>query len=257
MDDTPGDLDFYPEFSRIQAELARAEKARAAGNEGQARVCARRAAGIAIGEYLKLRGLPIPGPSAYERLKYLCEIDDVSLLVQEAAQHLLLRVTPEFTLPVDVDLIAKARWLIAELYSNLPMPGEQSRHIPEGDTSIAEVEPIKPLFGEDMTPTYQLKKDLSLEIPEIPSDSIVSRTIYSDEQLKAVLFGFAQGQELSEHTASTPAIIHILSGEVTLILGGDKSDAQTGTWVHMPAHLPHSVIAKTPTTMLLLLLRDQ
>ncbi len=93
------------------------------------------------------------------------------------------------------------------------------------------------------------------QLPEIVPDSIVSRTLHGSEQVKAVLFGFAAGQELSEHTAATPAIIHILQGEATLTLGAETQAAGPGTWVHMPARLPHALVAKTPVTMLLLLLR--
>lgn len=99
--------------------------------------------------------------------------------------------------------------------------------------------------------------DLEAMVPEVPSDTIVSRTIFGDSSVKAVLFGFAVGQELSEHTASSPAIMHILKGEAHLTLGGEAREAQAGTWVHMPAKLPHSVLAKTPVTMLLLLLKTE
>jgi hypothetical protein len=34
--------------------------------------------------------------------------------------------------------------------------------------------------------------------------------LHNDERVKAVLFGFAQGEELSEHTASMPAVLHLL-----------------------------------------------
>jgi quercetin dioxygenase-like cupin family protein len=70
-----------------------------------------------------------------------------------------------------------------------------------------------------------------------------------------VLFGFAQGEELSEHTASMPAILHFLKGEAQLTLGSDQQQATPGTWVHMPAGLRHSIHARTPVVMLLLLLK--
>ncbi len=92
-------------------------------------------------------------------------------------------------------------------------------------------------------------------IPAIPPDSILSRTIHDDDQVKAVLFGFAAGQSLSEHTASVPAILHFLQGEADLTLGGETSSAQPGTWVHMPARLAHSITARTPVVMLLLMLK--
>jgi quercetin dioxygenase-like cupin family protein len=102
-------------------------------------------------------------------------------------------------------------------------------------------------------PTYELVENLAALLPEIPADSIVSRKVYSDELLKVTLFGFAAGEELTEHTAAFPATLHILSGEATLTLGEETIEAQPGTWVQMPAHLPHSVSAKTAVSMLLTL----
>jgi quercetin dioxygenase-like cupin family protein len=58
-----------------------------------------------------------------------------------------------------------------------------------------------------------------LEQISIPEDGTISRTIYQDEQIKAVLFGFATGQELSEHTSATPAIMHFVQGEARVTLG--------------------------------------
>ena len=101
--------------------------------------------------------------------------------------------------------------------------------------------------------TYMFISSLTDYLSEIPADSIVSRTFYNGDELKAILFGFAAGQELSEHTAARPAILHFLSGEARLVLGTDEMEAQPGTWVHMPARLPHSIYAKTPVTMVLLL----
>ena len=90
---------------------------------------------------------------------------------------------------------------------------------------------------------------------EPPADGIISRTIFNDDRLKAVAFGFGTGQELSEHTASKQAIMHFLSGEADVTLGGQPLAATSGTWVHMPAGLTHSIVAKMPTVMLLLLLK--
>jgi len=103
--------------------------------------------------------------------------------------------------------------------------------------------------------TYFFSESLANEIPELPQQSIVSRTIFQDEQLKVILFGFAEGQELSEHTASVPAMIHILEGQARLSLGKDSFDVGLGAWAHMPANLSHSIFAKSPVKMLLIMLR--
>lgn len=105
-----------------------------------------------------------------------------------------------------------------------------------------------------MAEGYTFFEDISKTIEKIPTDSIVSRTVYTAQGLKAIVFGFAAGQELSEHTASVPAIIQILSGEADLTLGNDQFKAGPGTWARMEAKLPHSVYARTPVTMLLLML---
>jgi quercetin dioxygenase-like cupin family protein len=99
--------------------------------------------------------------------------------------------------------------------------------------------------------------DLIREIPEIPPDSIVSRTLVANDHVKVILFGFAPGQELSEHTASVPASLYFLQGEADLKLGTNAAQAQPGTWVQMEAKLPHSIVAKTPVVMLLLMFQQK
>jgi quercetin dioxygenase-like cupin family protein len=102
---------------------------------------------------------------------------------------------------------------------------------------------------------YTLFLDLAQEVQPLDR-GILSRTLHNDDRLKAVAFGFAQGEELSEHTASMPAILHFLQGEARLTLGDDTLEAKPGTWVHMPRGLRHSIQAKTPVVMLLLLLKE-
>ncbi len=86
-------------------------------------------------------------------------------------------------------------------------------------------------------------------------ESIVSRTLHHDEQCKVVLFGFAAGQELSEHTAAVPAVMHFLAGEADVGLGDESVQANAGAWIRMPARLPHAITARTPVTMLLTLFK--
>lgn len=101
--------------TEIQAEFEKAEQARARGNEGQARVCARRAAGIAAREYLTRQGIRPPSVSAYDLLNQLKSDPYLSPNLQLIAEHLTLRVNEEFKLPVNADLIAEARTFCEEL----------------------------------------------------------------------------------------------------------------------------------------------
>ncbi len=90
----------------------------------------------------------------------------------------------------------------------------------------------------------------------IPSDGILSRTLTDNDSLKLVVFQFAAGQVLSEHTAAVPAVLQVLSGEATLTFGDEVREADAGAWAYMPARLPHSVLAKTELVLLLQMLKQ-
>ena len=102
---------------------------------------------------------------------------------------------------------------------------------------------------------YKIFENLADQIDDIPPDSIVSKTIDNNDAYKTVIFGFDTGQELSEHQTPMHAIIYFVSGEMDLTLGEDSSVAKPGTWVQMPPSLAHSVKAKEPAIMLLMMIK--
>jgi quercetin dioxygenase-like cupin family protein len=105
-----------------------------------------------------------------------------------------------------------------------------------------------------MNDNFSYVEDLTASVAIAP-DSIVSHTLHADEKVKSIVFGFDTGQELSEHTAPVPAILHVLQGEAEITLGGESRRAKAGAWAWMPAHLPHSIKATTPLVMLLTMLK--
>jgi len=107
---------------------------------------------------------------------------------------------------------------------------------------------------EKSTVSYHFVDNLSQLLPEIPGETIVSRKVFNNDQARVTLFGFAPGEELTEHTAASPAILHFLSGEADLTLGQDTMSVKAGSWAYMPARLPHSIVALTAVEMLLVLL---
>ena len=102
--------------------------------------------------------------------------------------------------------------------------------------------------------TINYIQDLTQSLTEIPSNSILSRTIHKDEKVKVILFSFAVDQELSEHTASVPTLLHFLEGEAEVRLGEQNFQSQAGSWAYLPPHTPHTIHAKTPLKMLLYML---
>ncbi len=96
-------------------------------------------------------------------------------------------------------------------------------------------------------------QDLPVEAP-VPARGILSQTLSDEDGIELVLFAFAPGERLSEHTSARPAIIHVLSGEGDLTVGPEAHAAIPGTWVRMPADTKHSVVARTGLVMALYLL---
>ena len=70
---------------------------------------------------------------------------------------------------------------------------------------------------------------------------------------RVVLFGFAEGQELTEHTSTQEALVQILSGECEFTLDGQPHQLKPGDLLFMPPGLPHALKATTQFSMLLTL----
>lgn len=107
---------------------------------------------------------------------------------------------------------------------------------------------------------YTYIHDLADHVRELakvghPTEHIQGRAVFTDEHLKVIVFPFDAGQTLDEHTAPHPAMLHFVEGEAEVMLGDDAVEAQAGTWIHMPPELPHSIHARTPVVMMLVILR--
>ena len=102
---------------------------------------------------------------------------------------------------------------------------------------------------------YTFLENIETEVP-IPDNGILSRTLFNDEALKVVAFGFSLGHELSAHTAPMAAILYFIRGEAELTLGTEKKNVRAGAFVHMPPQTPHGILAKTSLAMLLLMMKQ-
>jgi len=85
--------------------------------------------------------------------------------------------------------------------------------------------------------------------------SIVSRTLLKTDTGTLTLFAFDEGQELSEHTAPFNALVQVLDGTTTLVIGGNPVTVQKGELVLMPANVPHAIRAGGRFKMLLTMFR--
>ncbi|MFN2321715.1 MAG: DUF2249 domain-containing protein [Trueperaceae bacterium] len=109
--------------------------------------------------------------------------------------------------------------------------------------------------GDAAAPIFAFHADLAALVGEVPEDTIVSRLPHHHEHVKVALFGFASGQELTEHTYGKPAIMQEISGAGTFGFGLEVHEVGPSSWAHMAPSVPHTVMARTrlvfPLTMLM------
>jgi len=105
-------------LEKIHAEMDRAHGARADGNEGQARVCARRAAGWAVGVYGQEQLGEDSRWHAYHNLIWF-QSQEISADLRAAAIRLTTRVDVDHTLPHMEDPLEDARMIIAALLTGV------------------------------------------------------------------------------------------------------------------------------------------
>jgi len=108
----------------------------------------------------------------------------------------------------------------------------------------------KPIIDSGREKILSLAQETKFE-----ENGIVSRTLLKTPNLRAVLFGFDEGQEMTEHTSTQYALVEILSGECEFSLAGELHELKAGDLVYMPPNLPHAIRAKTKFSMLLTLTR--
>ena len=101
---------------------------------------------------------------------------------------------------------------------------------------------------------YTLIPNLAAEA-EVPDRGTLSRVLHDDDCVRLVLFAFDAGQELTEHTASRPAVLQVLSGRFRVTAGGETFAMGPGAWLLLDAHEPHSLLAEKPSRLLLSMLR--
>ncbi len=101
----------------ILAELRDAIQAESLGNDGKARVCARRAVGkaFALTKYFGRSGRPV---SATESLKIILDLDETSLAARDAARRLSTSVTEAKNSQISTKTVDDALIIIRELLAD-------------------------------------------------------------------------------------------------------------------------------------------
>jgi len=128
---------------------------------------------------------------------------------------------------------------------------ENSRIAPVNELNLTCIKALL-AFGSDLESVEPKIYDISKHKAFVRG-GISSKTLQKNSSGKVILFQFDAGQQLSEHTATVPAVMHFLDGEARVKLGTKIVNAKPGTWIHMEAGALHAIDATTRTTMLLTL----
>ncbi len=99
----------------IEQELAAAQVAQQDGNDGKARVCARRAVALATEAWLARLPMPLWHGDAMAQLRHIQQNESFPLLIRKAAERLSTPVTRQHTAPFTTDPIADAKLIISHL----------------------------------------------------------------------------------------------------------------------------------------------
>jgi hypothetical protein len=99
----------------IEQELAAARAAQQNGNDGKARVCARRAVARATEAWVARLPFPRWHGDAMTHLRHIQQEASFPLPIRQAAERLSTSVTRQHTTPFTTDPVADARLIIAHL----------------------------------------------------------------------------------------------------------------------------------------------
>lgn len=93
----------------------------------------------------------------------------------------------------------------------------------------------------------------SLEIPvDQVAHGIVSQALLTAPGLRATLFKFAAGQELSEHTSTARVLVQVIAGRCEFVVDGRSQILTPGELLHVPPRVPHAVRAPEALTLLVI-----
>lgn len=97
-----------------------------------------------------------------------------------------------------------------------------------------------------------MHKDLTTLI-HYNNGAILSKVIIATNKKNVTLFCMAKGTELSEHTSTKEAMVHVIEGTGTFVLQGKKIAMKPGTIICMEKNEKHSLKAEKNLSLLLTL----
>lgn len=87
---------------------------------------------------------------------------------------------------------------------------------------------------------------------EAGNDKVHFKHIFNNENGGIALVAFKAGQKLDTHTAPAEVMVNVLEGEIEFTMLDKTNILKSGEFLLMGANVPHSVMAKTDSKMMLI-----
>ena len=91
-------------------------------------------------------------------------------------------------------------------------------------------------------------------LPITPS-ATTSRSLVDNDRVRVVMCAFDTGEQLTEHTATMPVVVQLISGAMRFEVAGETHELGPADCVYLAANEPHSLVTHEPSLMSLVMLR--
>jgi quercetin dioxygenase-like cupin family protein len=89
----------------------------------------------------------------------------------------------------------------------------------------------------------------------VTATATTSRSLVDNERVRVVAFAFDTGEQLTEHTATMPVVVQLITGSMRFDVAGAAHHLTAGDCVFLAANEPHSLEALEPCLMSLVMIR--
>lgn len=89
----------------------------------------------------------------------------------------------------------------------------------------------------------------------VTHSATTSRSLVDNDRVRVVAFAFDTGEELTEHTATMPVVVQLVTGALRFEVAGESHDLAPGDCVYLAANEPHSLEALEPSLLSLVMIR--
>lgn len=84
-----------------------------------------------------------------------------------------------------------------------------------------------------------------------------SRSLVDNDRVRVVAFTFDTGEQLTDHTATMPVVVQLISGSMRFDVAGESHHLGVGDCVYLAANETHALEALEPSRLSLVMIRDR